>query len=138
MSLSGYSSDTLVSGIRPRQRSNDLTAAQKIAAANAAATTHHTWAKSHIRQRSLHGVVKEALESDDRRNEWADQHHQLRGSGSPSHPNRGEMKDSSKRGQPTVKKKKMSTLIAIARPSRRTQVARASPTLVMAAPYESI
>ncbi len=32
----------------------------------------------------------------------------------------------------------MTTLMAIARPSRGTQVARASPMLVMAAPYESI
>ena len=44
------------------------------------------------------------------------------------------MKDVKRRGQPIVIKTKITTLMAMARPSRGTQVARARPMLVMAAP----
>jgi hypothetical protein len=51
----GFRSDTLVSGIRPKQRWNDMSATQNIAAANAQATEHQPRAQSQSFHLELQG-----------------------------------------------------------------------------------
>lgn len=132
------------SGIRPRQWSKDWRAAQNMAAANTQASTHQAKANSQNFHRELEGCSRShsrvrigAPKGLITIIPWGSHCESvpIRSNLASSHARSGrKRKESTKRGQPTAIRTKIATLMAIARLSRGTQVARANPMLVMAAP----